>query len=95
MAKSNKFARSLLHENDAVGGEIKSIALGGIMIVLALVIALTVLPILTSAVADAQGDANVTSSQSTLLGLIPTVVIVALVVGGVSFMFQGIRNLRT
>lgn len=74
---------------------IKQTAVGAILVVIGLVIALTVLPVLTSKVAEAQADPNVSSSDSTLIGLIPTVVIVALVLGGVAFMLSGINGLRT
>lgn len=79
----------------AVGDEVKSIAIGTILIVISLVVALTVLPTLTSSVATAQGDANVTATQSTLLGLIPTMVIVALVISGVGFLFKGLKGIRS
>lgn len=79
-------------KNDAGNSPVKDVAVGFILFSISLLIALTVLPLVTSEVNTAQGDANITASQSTLLGLIPTVLIVALVLSGVGFMVRGIRG---
>ena len=78
----------------AQSNPIKDVAVGFILIAVALVIALTILPVITSAVATAQGDANVSTADGTLLGLIPTMLIVGLVGGGVAFLFRAFKNLR-
>lgn len=79
----------------AEGNPVKDVAVGFILIAIALVIALTILPVITSAVATAQGDANVSASDSTLLGLLPTLLIVGLVGGGVAFLFRAFKNIRS
>lgn len=75
-------------EDDGAAG-VANMGTGVILVIISLVIGLTVLPILTSAIADSQSDPNVTSTQSTLLGLVPTLVIVALVVAAVGFAVKG------
>lgn len=93
-AQSKPVLRQFKDDEDAIGDEVRSIAIGTILIVISFVISLTVLPTLTSAVATAQSDPNVSSTDSTLLGLVPTMVIVALVVAGVGFLFKGLRGLK-
>lgn len=79
----------------AEGNPVKDIAVGFILISVALVIALVMLPVVTSAIATAQADPNVTGANDTLLGLIPTVLIVSLLLGGVAFLFRGFKQLRS
>lgn len=82
---------------------VMNIALGAIVLVLAAVITLTVLPIANDAIDDyadgADGTAGNTddppSSQVSLLNLFPLTVIAALVIGGVAFLVQGFRGLKT
>lgn len=86
--------RQFMAETGAEANPIKEIAVGFILIGVALVIALTILPVITSAVATAQGDGNISASDGTLLGLLPTLLIVGLLAGGVAFLFRGFRNIR-
>lgn len=69
------------------------IATGAILIVIALVIAFTVLPVLNSAIETFATDANTTSTQATLARLTPLVVIAGIVVAGVGFLVSGVRKL--
>lgn len=78
----------------AESNPVKDVAVGFILIAIALVIALTILPIITAAVATSQADPNVTAADGTLLGLLPTLLIVGLVGGGVSFLFRAFKNMR-
>ena len=73
---------------------ISSIAVGFILMVVAFVIALTVLPLIADSTAAAQASPNVTGSNDTLLGLIPTLLIVVLVVGAIAFLVHGFRGLK-
>lgn len=87
-------------QNGAVG-----IALGAIILVLAAVIVLVVLPIANDAIADyADGPDDVLGGASTddppgsqvsLLNLFPLMVIAALVIGGVAFLVNGFREIRS
>lgn len=81
-------------EKAAEMNPIKDIAVGFILVGIALVIALTILPVITSAVNTAQSDGNISSSDSTLLGLLPTLLIVGLLAGGVAFLFRGFRAVK-
>jgi len=81
-----------------------NVALGVIILVLAAVIALTVLPIANVAINDyaagpdgdiAMTDDNPPSSQVSLLNLFPLTVIAALVIAGVAFLVSGFRAIRT
>lgn len=81
-------------DTGAQSNPVKDVAVGFILIAVALVIALTILPVITSAVTTAQGDANVSASDATLLGLLPTMLIVGLVGGAVAFLFRAFKNLR-
>lgn len=71
---------------------IKNIAVGFILIGIALVIALTFLPVITSQVNTAQNDSNLSAADGTLLGLLPTLLIVGLLGGGVAFLFRGFKD---
>lgn len=86
----NKF----LTDVGAQSNPVKDVAVGFILIAVALVISLTILPVITSAVATAQADPNVSASDSTLLGLLPTMLIVGLVGGGVAFLFRAFKQIR-
>lgn len=79
------------------------IALGSIILVLAAVITLTVLPIADAAIGtyalgpdgtDATGDEPAASNVS-LLNLFPLTVIASLVIGGVAFLVQGFKEVRS
>lgn len=86
--------------NGAIG-----MALGAIILVIAAVIVLVVLPIANDAIDDyADGPDDVLggastddppASQVSLLNLFPLVVIAALVIGGVAFLIDGFREIRT
>lgn len=78
----------------AEGNPIKEIAVGFILIGVALVIALTILPVITSAVNTAQEDGNLSATDGTLLGLLPTLLIVGLLAGGVAFLFRGFKHVK-
>lgn len=78
----------------AQSNPVKDVAVGFILIAVALVIALTILPVITSAVATAQADGNISSADATLLGLLPTMLIVGLVGGAVAFLFRAFKSLR-
>lgn len=86
--------RAYFQETGAEANPVKEIAVGFILIAIALVIALTILPVVTSAVATAQADPNVSAADSTLLGLLPTLLIVGLLAGGVVFLFRGFQKLK-
>lgn len=73
---------------------VKEIAIGFILIAISLVIALTILPVITSAVNTAAIDTNLSSADATLLRLLPTLLIVGLLAGGVTFLFQGFKKIR-
>lgn len=83
-----------MHEDTEANGAVNQIAVGGILVMLALVIAVTVLPVLTSAIATAQADSNLTSGASTLLGLTPLVLVAGLVIGGVRFLISGVKGIN-
>lgn len=79
--------------NDLAQNPIRDVAVGFILIGIALVIALTILPVITSAVNTAQNDGNLSEADGTLLGLLPTLLIVGLLGGGVAFLFKGFKNI--
>lgn len=79
---------------EAAANPIREVAVGFILIAIALIIALTILPALTSAVNTAQDDPNVSDTDGTLLGLLPTLLIVGLLAGGVAFLFRGFKQIR-
>ena len=79
----------------AEAGPIKDIAVGFILIGVALVIALTILPVITSAVNTAAEDGNLSSTDATLLRLLPTLLIVGLLAGAVAFLFRGFQAIKT
>jgi hypothetical protein len=87
-------AHALRHDLRADANPIKDLAVGFILIGVALVIALTILPVITSAVNTAQSDGNISATDSTLLGLLPTLLIVGLLAGGVAFLFRGFKQIR-
>lgn len=86
--------RALLADKRAEANPIKEIAVGFILIGVALVIALTILPVITSAVNTAQEDGNLSATDATLLGLLPTLLIVGLLAGGVAFLFRGFKHIK-
>lgn len=80
--------------NDRGNNPIRDVAVGFILIGIALVIALTILPVITSAVNTAQNDTNLSDADGTLLGLLPTLLIVGLLGGGVAFLFKGFKKIN-
>ena len=78
----------------AEGNAIKEIAVGFILIGISLVIALTILPVITSAVETAASDGNISATDAVLLRLLPTLLIVGLIAGGVAFLFRGFKQIR-
>lgn len=78
----------------AQSNPVREIAIGFILIAIAMVIALTVLPVVTSAVETAATDGNLSASDATLLRLIPTSLIVGLLGGAVAFLFRGFQAIR-
>lgn len=89
-----EFRAKFVADTAAEGNPIKEIAVGFILIAVAMVIALTILPVVTSSVATAADDGNITSSDATLLRLLPTLLIVGLLAGGVAFLFRGFKQLK-
>lgn len=83
-----------LKDKAANQNPITKIAIGFILIAIALVIALTVLPLVADTVALTQASANVTGSSKTLLGLLPLLLIVGLVVGALAFLISGFKDLK-
>jgi uncharacterized BrkB/YihY/UPF0761 family membrane protein len=78
----------------AEANPIKEIAVGFILIGVALVIALTILPVITSAVNTAASDGNISATDAVLLRLLPTLLIVGLIAGGVAFLFRGFKQIK-
>lgn len=87
-----KRLKNRLRNDDAQTNPIREVAVGFILIGVALVISLVFLPVITSQVAEAQNDSNISGSDDTLLGLLPTLLIVGLVGGGVVFLFRAFRR---
>lgn len=79
--------------DDRAQNPIKDLAIAGILFAVAILITLVILPLITSQVSTAQADPNVTSTDGTLLGLIPTMFIVGIVGSGVAFLVKGFRGL--
>ena len=94
MAYAQGVGAKLHADIGAQSNPVKDVAVGFILIAVALVIALTILPVITAAVATAQADGNISSADSTLLGLLPTMLIVGLVGGAVAFLFRAFKSLR-
>lgn len=92
---ARKSRREFLAEQRAESNPVKEVAVGFILIGIALVIALTILPVITSSVNTAQTDGNISASDSTLLGLLPTLLIVGLLAGGVVFLFRGFKSMKS
>ncbi len=72
---------------------IRNIAVGFILIGVALIIAVTFLEPIADTIEDVSASGNITGTDTTLLGLITTLLIVGLVAGAVRFLFEGFRNL--
>lgn len=90
-----KLADNRFMADEGAQSPIQTIAVGFILIAISLVIALTILPTLTSQVNTAQSDPNVSTTDSTLLGLLPTLLIVGLLAGGVAFLFRGFKQVKS
>ena len=86
--------RRFMADNCAAANPVSEVAVGFILIGISLIIALTILPTITSAVETAATDGNITATQATLLRLLPTLLIVGLIAGGVVFLFQGFKKIR-
>lgn len=71
-----------------------SIAIGGVLVVIAFVVALAVYPILADNVAFAKASTNVTGTQDTLLDLIPILVVAGLLAGAIVFLVNGFKGLQ-
>lgn len=84
---------ALKNDKKADGNPVTQIAIGFILLAVALVIALAVYPLVADSVAAAQASTNVTGSQDTLLGLIPLILVVVLLAGALAFLVAGFRNL--
>lgn len=84
---------ALANDARAEHNPVKKIAIGFILLAIALVIALAVLPIVLDSVAAAQASTNITSSSKTLLGLIPLLLVVGLLAGSLTYLIQGFREL--
>ena len=87
-------ASDLVLDTSAEANPIVDIAIGFILIAIALVLALVVFPIVADSVAFAQASANVTGSTDTILGLIPLILAVVLLSGAVVFLVRGFRGLK-
>lgn len=92
---SRRAMLALAREESANVDAMKDIAVSFILLALALVIALAFWPIITSSVKTATNDANTSTTQGTLLGLIPTVLVAVLLIGSIGFLIKGIHTFRT
>ena len=95
VATSRRAMLSMAREEAASGDAMKDIAISFVLLGIALVIALTFWPVITSSVAEAQADTNTTGSTDTLLGLIPLLLVVILLIGCIGFLFKGIQSFRS
>lgn len=86
--------RRFMSDNGAQANPVTEVAVGFILIGVALIVALTFLPSITGAVETAATDGNITATQATLLRLLPTLLIVGLIAGGVVFLFQGFKKIQ-
>ena len=73
---------------------VSKIAVGFILIAVALVVALAVFPVVADATAAAQASTNVTGASDTLLGLLPLLLVVGLLVGALAFLISGFKDLK-
>lgn len=85
---------AFVRDQKAEVNPIQKIAVGFILIAVALVIALAVFPLVADATAAAQASDNVTGSVDTLLGLLPLLLVVGLLVGALAFLISGFRDLK-
>lgn len=85
---------AFVRDQKAEVNPIQKIAVGFILIAVALVIALAVFPLVADATAAAQASTNVTGSVDTLLGLLPLLLVVGLLVGALAFLISGFRDLK-
>lgn len=83
-----------LADVDADQNPVTKIAVGFILIAVALVVALAVFPVVADATAAAQASTNVTGASDTLLGLLPLLLVVGLLVGALAFLISGFKDLR-
>lgn len=86
--------KAFIDSTKAEQNPIQKIAVGFILIAVALVIALAVFPLVADATAAAQASTNVTGSTDTLLGLLPLLLVVGLLVGALAFLISGFRDLK-
>lgn len=68
------------------------IAIGSVLTVISLVIALAVYPTLADKTAEAQASTNVTGASDTMLGLLPLIVAAAILAGGIVFLVRGFQK---
>lgn len=95
LAQMRTQVTQLVKDESGEHNPVQKIAIGFILLAVALVIALAVLPLILDSVAAAQASANITGSSKTLLGLIPLLVVVGLLAGSLSFLIAGFRDLKT
>lgn len=93
MAKANQLMQKLRKDEHAQGA-MSDIAAAGILVVLAFVIVFAFLPILTSSAEVAADDPNATASTSTLIRLIPFVVVAGLLIGAVVFLVRAVNKIN-
>ena len=72
---------------------IRDVGVGSILITIGLLIALTILPTLTSAVETAAGDGNLSAAAVTILRLIPLMVVVGFLGSGVTFLVRAFKGI--
>lgn len=90
MAKANmKFK-----QDERAEGPMTDIAAAGILVVLAFVIVFTFLPLLTAGAETAASDPNASASTSTLIRLIPFVVVAGLLIGAVVFLVRAVGKIN-
>jgi hypothetical protein len=91
---SRRATLKAMRDEKAQVNPVAEIAIGGILFAIAILIVLRFYPLMTSVVAEAQADANSTASDNSLLGLLPTLFVVFLLMGGVSLVIHGIKGLK-
>lgn len=81
-----------LAQDEGGQSSINDIGVGTILLGVALILGLTMVPLIADTVATAQANGNITTAQSTMLDLVTLGFIVSLVVGGLGFVVKGVRN---
>lgn len=83
--------RSFKDDNHA-NADVKQVAAGGIIMIIALVIAFSFIPTLTSSAQEVADDANSSALTVTIVNLVPSIVVASFLFAGVSFMIRGLRG---